>query len=135
MMDMATTAFRSAASFFLVTFSTAFLFILGARLTGWFTRAPVVPDEDTQTLGLAIMIAVVCLAVGAGIRRLTASELQSALLGASAILLSTPLAQAVLTNEWRISTAAVSGMGLLTLALGVLVAFSRREGARGEGAE
>ena len=38
-------AFRSASSFFLVTFSTAFLFTLGARMTGWFTRAPVIPAE------------------------------------------------------------------------------------------
>ena len=126
------TNFRSAASFFLVTFSTAFLFILGARMTGWFTRAPDFMTVDTTKLGIAIMVAVVCLALGAGIRRLTASELQSALLGASAILLSTPLAQAVLTNEWKFSTAAVSGMGLLTLALGVLVALGRREARSAE---
>lgn len=124
---MSGTNFRSAASFFLVTFSTAFLFILGARMTGWFTRAPDFTAVDSTKLGVAIMIAVVCLALGAGIRRLTASELQSALLGASAILLSTPLAQAVLTNTWQFSTAAVSGMGLLTLALGVIVALGRRD--------
>ena len=119
-------AFRSASSFFLVTFSTAFLFTLGARLTGWFTRAPNIPPQQQQMLGIAIMIAVVCLAVGAGIRRLSASELQSALLGASAILLSTPLAIAVLTGDWQLSTAAVSSMGLLTLALGWVVALTRR---------
>ncbi|CAN5447594.1 hypothetical protein BH10PSE1_BH10PSE1_27130 [soil metagenome] len=119
-------AFRSASSFFLVTFSTAFLFTLGARLTGWFTRAPNIPPAQQQMLGIAIMIAVVCLAVGAGIRRLSASELQSALLGASAILLSTPLAIAVLTGDWQLSTAAVSSMGLLTLALGWVVALTRR---------
>ena len=123
---MNTTAFRSASSFFLVTFSTAFLFTLGARLTGWFTRSPVIPPEQTQALGIAIMIAVVCLAVGAGIRRLSAGELQSALLGASAILLSTPLAIAMLTGDWQLSTAAVSSMGLLTLALGWVVALTRR---------
>ena len=123
------TAIRSASSFFLVTFSTAFLFTLGARMTGWFTRAPVIPAEQTQSLGIAIMIAVVCLAVGAGIRRLSAGELQSALLGASAILLSTPLALAVLTGDWQLSTAAVSGMGLLTLVLGWVVALAR--GAKG----
>ena len=122
-------AIRSASSFFLVTFSTAFLFTLGARMTGWFTRAPVIPAEQTQSLGIAIMIAVVCLAVGAGIRRLSAGELQSALLGASAILLSTPLAIAVLTGDWQLSTAAVSSMGLLTLALGWVVALAR--GAKG----
>lgn len=118
-------ALRSASSFFLVTFSTAFLFTLGARLTGWFTRAPDVPPAQQQTLGVAIMIAVVCLAIGAGIRRLTASELQSALLGASAVLLSTPLALAVLTGKWELSTAAVSSMGVLTLGLGWLVAMAR----------
>ncbi|HEV7352826.1 MAG TPA: hypothetical protein VGN74_06840 [Brevundimonas sp.] len=123
---MTRSAARSAASFFLVTFSTAFLFTLGARLTGWFTRAPEVAPEQLQALGVAIMVAVVCLAVGAGIRRLSAGELQSALLGASAVLLSTPLAIAVLTGDWEISTAAVSGMGVLTLALGWLVALTRR---------
>ena len=120
------TAIRSASSFFLVTFSTAFLFTLGARLTGWFTRAPDIPAQQLQTLGVAIMVAVVCLAVGAGIRRLTPGELQSALLGASAVLLSTPLALAVLTGNWELSTAAVSGMGVLTLALGWLVALTRK---------
>lgn len=120
------TAARSASSFFLVTFSTAFLFTLGARLTGWFTRAPEVAQGQMQMLGVAIMIAVVCLAVGAGIRRLSAGELQSALLGASAVLLSTPLAIAVLTGDWQLSTAAVSSMGLLTLGLGWVVALTRR---------
>jgi hypothetical protein len=120
------TAIRSAASFFLVTFSTAFLFTLGARLTGWFTRAPEIPAQQLQALGVAIMIAVVALAVGAGIRRLTPGELQSALLGASAVLLSTPLALAVLTGNWELSTAAVSGMGVLTLVLGWVVALTRK---------
>jgi len=119
-------AIRSASSFFLVTFSTAFLFTLGARLTGWFTRAPEIPAEQLQPLGVAIMVAVVCLAVGAGIRRLTPGELQSALLGASAVLLSTPLALAVLTGNWELSTTAVSGMGVLTLALGWVVALTRK---------
>lgn len=122
------TAARSASSFFLVTFSTAFLFTLGARLTGWFTRAPEVAQTQLTALGVSIMVAVVCLAVGAGIRRLSAAELQSALLGASAVLLSTPLAIAVLTGDWQLSTAAVSSMGLLTLGLGWLVALTR--GAR-----
>jgi hypothetical protein len=126
-MSMNRVAIRSASSFFLVTFSTAFLFTLGARLTGWFTRAPEIAPGQLQMLGLAIMVAVVCLAVGAGIRRLTPGELQSALLGASAVLLSTPLAIAVLTGDWQFSTAAVSGMGVLTLALGWLVALTRKD--------
>jgi hypothetical protein len=120
------TSIQSAASFFLVTFSTAFLFTLGARLTGWFTRSPVIQPEQTQMLGIAIMVAVICLAVGASIRRLSAAELQSALLGASAILLSTPLALAVLTGDWQLSTAAVSGMGVVTLAVGWFVAITRK---------
>ena len=119
-------AIRSASSFFLVTFSTAFLFTLGARLTGWFTRSPEVAPGQLQALGVAIMVAVVALAVGAGIRRLTPGELQSALLGAAAVLLSTPLAIATLTGDWQLSTAAVSGMGFLTLALGWLVALTRK---------
>ena len=121
------TAIRSASSFFLVTFSTAFLFTLGARLTGWFTRAPEIAPSQLQALGVAIMVAVVALAVGAGIRRLTPGELQSALLGAAAVLLSTPLAIATLTGDWQLSTAAVSGMGILTLALGWLVALTRKD--------
>ncbi len=125
-MTLNRSAIRSASSFFLVTFSTAFLFTLGARLTGWFTRAPEIAAQQLQTLGVAIMVAVVALAVGAGIRRLTPGELQSALLGASAVLLSTPLALAVLTGNWEISTAAVSGMGILTLALGWVVALTRK---------
>jgi hypothetical protein len=127
MTPMNRAAVRSASSFFLVTFSTAFLFTLGARLTGWFTRAPEVAPAQMQALGVAIMIAVVCLAVGAGIRRLSAGELQSALLGASAVLLSTPLAIATLTGDWQLSTAAVSGMGVLTLALGWVVALTRKD--------
>lgn len=126
------TAARSASSFFLVTFSTAFLFTLGARLTGWFTRAPEVAQSQMTALGVSIMVAVVCLAVGAGIRRLSAAELQSALLGASAVLLSTPLAIAVLTGDWQLSTAAVSSMGLLTLGLGWVVALTRRNAATDE---
>lgn len=126
------TAARSASSFFLVTFSTAFLFTLGARLTGWFTRAPEVAQSQMTALGVSIMVAVVCLAVGAGIRRLSAGELQSALLGASAVLLSTPLAIAVLTGDWQLSTAAVSSMGLLTLGLGWVVALTRRNAATDE---
>jgi hypothetical protein len=85
-----------------------------------------VEPAQLQSLGVAIMVAVVCLAVGAGIRRLSAGELQSALLGASAVLLSTPLALAVLTGNWELSTAAVSSMGVLTLALGWLVALTRK---------
>lgn len=117
---------QSAAAFFLIAFSTAFLFSIGVRLTGWFTRAPQIEPKDLNVLGVAIMLAVTCLAVGAGLRRMNKSELQSALLGASAILMSAPLATAVLTDQWAFSTAAVSGLGGITLLLGVLVALSRQ---------
>src|ERR1700747_1543906 len=118
---------QSAAAFFLIAFSTAFLFSIGVSRGGWFTHAPAMPPRSLTVLGGAIMVAVVCLAIGAGLRRMSRAELQSALLGASAVLMSTPLAQAVLTDEWGFSTAAVSGLGLITLALGILVAFGRRD--------
>eukprot|EP01042_Synura_sphagnicola_P035925 gene35925-45980_t len=74
-------AVRSAISFFLVTFSTAYLFTIGAKLTGWFTRTPEIPVAGLQSTGLSIIVGVVFLVVGAGLRRLTAAEMQSALLG------------------------------------------------------
>jgi hypothetical protein len=119
---------RSAAAFFLIAFSTAFLFAIGGNLTGWFRHAPIVP-KDLTTLGLSIMVAVLCLVLGAGLRRMSRAELQSALLGASAVLMSTPLAHAVLNDEWSFTTAAVSGIGLLTLAIGIVVAYGRRDPA------
>ncbi len=123
---------RSAGAFFLIAFSTAFLFSLGARMTGWFTHEPVITPQNLTVLGIAIMIAVVCLVAGAGLRRMTSAELQSALLGASAVLLATPLATDALKGEWSMSTAVISGLGLLMLALGILVAFGRK---RPEGSE
>lgn len=117
---------RASAAFFLVTFSTAFLFSIGVRLTGWFTKMPVIAPQDMTVLGGSIMVAVTCLAIGAFMRRFSALELQCALLGAAAVLFSTPLAQAVLTNEWEITTAAISGLGLVLLLLGILVAWGRR---------
>ena len=119
-------ALRSAIAFFLMTFSTAYLFTIGVRLTGGFTRAPEVPAQGLQSVGLSIIIGVAILIVGAGIRRLTAAEMQSALLGAAAVLLATPVATAVLTATWNLSTAVVSGFGFLTLAFGLLIAFIRK---------
>jgi len=119
-------ALRSAVAFFLMTFSTAYLFTIGVRLTGGFTRAPEVPPEGLQSVGLSIIIGVAILIVGAGIRRLSAAEMQSALLGAAAVLLATPVATAVLTNTWNLSTAVVSGFGVLTLLFGLLIAFVRK---------
>ncbi len=80
---------RSAFAFFLIAVSTAFLFSLGARMTGWFTapaHAAAEPDhawdrDDGRGHHSG---------VGArGFRRMTSAELQSALLGASAVLLAT----------------------------------------------
>ena len=119
-------ALRSAIAFFLMTFSTAYLFTIGVRLTGGFTRAPEVPVQGLQSVGLSIIIGVAILIVGAGIRRLTAAEMQSALLGAAAVLLATPVATAVLTATWNMSTAVVSGFGFLTLLFGLLIAFIRK---------
>jgi len=119
-------ALRSAIAFFLMTFSTAYLFTIGVRLTGGFTRAPEVPAQGLQSVGLSIIIGVAILIVGAGIRRLTAAEMQSALLGAAAVLLATPVATAVLTATWNMSTAVVSGFGFLTLLFGLLIAFIRK---------
>ena len=62
--------FRSATSFFLVAFSTAFLMTIGMRLTGWFTKAPVISADQNKSLGVAIMVSVIMLAVGASIRRM-----------------------------------------------------------------
>ena len=57
--------FRSATAFFLVSFSTAFLMTIGMRLTGWFTKAPVITVDQNRTLGMAIMVSVITLAIGA----------------------------------------------------------------------
>ncbi len=120
-------AFRSAIAFFLMTFSTAYLFTIGVRLTGGFTRAPEVPPEGLQSVGLSIIIGVAVLIVGAGIRRLTAAEMQSALLGAAAVLLATPVATAVLSNTWTFSTMVVSAFGFMTLGFGLLIALVRKQ--------
>ena len=149
-------AVRSAIAFFLMTFSTAYLFTIGVRLTGGFTRAPEIPVSGLQSTGLSIPPirkgkvveqfwlfvseilhhhprslksgggGVAVLIVGAGIRRLTAAEMQSALLGASAVLLATPVASAVLNNDWSLATAVVSGFGIVTLAFGLLIAWLRK---------
>ena len=60
------TALRSAIAFFLVTFSTAFLATIGARLTGWFTKPMDFTQIDAESLGATIMAGVIVLAVGAG---------------------------------------------------------------------
>ncbi len=120
-------ALRSAVAFFLVTFSTAFLMTIGIRLTGWFTHAPNVTAQAQEGLGIAIMIGVVILAVGAALRRLEALEIRSALLGAASVLLSIPLSQAAILGTFDTSTWVISGFGLVLLGGGLLVAYGLRE--------
>ncbi len=118
--------FRSATAFFLVTFSTAFLMTIGMRLTGWFTRAPVISTEQNKGLGIAIMIAVMTLAIGAGL-----AELRSALLGAASVLLALPLSQAAISQSWDVATTIITLLGAVLLIAGLLVSLSieqRKEG-------
>lgn len=116
-------ALRSAWAFFLITFSTAFLMTVGVRLTGWFTRLPDMTAQSAQTLGICLMGAVLVLAVGAGLRRMDAVELRSALLGASSILLAIPVSYAVISHTWQVSNIIIGALGLLLLMVGLLVAW------------
>jgi hypothetical protein len=123
--------FRSATAFFLVTFSTAFLMTIGMRLTGWFTRAPIISVEQNKGLGIAIMIAVMTLAIGAGLRRMEIAELRSALLGAASVLLALPLSQAAISQSWDVATTIITLLGAVLLIAGLLVSLSieqRKEG-------
>ena len=122
-----TLAFRSALAFFLVTFSVAFLMTIGIRMTGWFTHAPNITPKAQEGLGIAIMVGVVVLAVGAALRRLEAIEVRSALLGAASVLLSIPLSAAAINGAFDTSTWVISGFGLVLLAGGLLVAYGLRE--------
>jgi hypothetical protein len=123
--------FRSATSFFLVAFSTAFLMTIGMRLTGWFTKAPVISADQNKSLGIAIMISVIMLAVGASIRRMEVAELRSALLGAASVLLALPLSQAAISQSWDVATTIITLLGVVLLIAGLLVSLSieqRNEG-------
>ena len=120
------TALRSAIAFFLVTFSTAFLCTVGARLTGWFTQPLDLTKFHSEALGVAIMVGVITLAVGAGVRRLDAGELRSALLGAASVLLAIPTSALVIFHIWPVSWTIICILGLVLLAAGFLVAASTR---------
>jgi hypothetical protein len=123
--------FRSATAFFLVSFSTAFLMTIGMRLTGWFTKAPVITQDQNRTLGMAIMVSVITLAIGASIRRMTVAELRSALLGAASVLLALPLSQAAISQSWSVATTIITLLGVVLLMAGLLVSLSieqRKEG-------
>ncbi|MDC7674814.1 hypothetical protein [Asticcacaulis machinosus] len=117
---------RSAVKFFAVSLSAAYLFTIGMKLTGWFTRSPDIPDEGMATTGMSIIVGVAILIFGAAVRRFTAAETQAALLGASAVLLATPVVQLVTTHSFDLSTLVVSGFGIITLVAGLLVALTRR---------
>jgi len=116
--------FRSAASFFLVTFSTAFLMTIGMRLTGWFTRTPVITIQENEALGVCIMLAVTTLALGAYLHRMEMVELRSALLGAASVLLALPLSEAAINQSWSLGTTIVSALGFISLCIGLLVSVS-----------
>ncbi len=123
--------FRSATAFFLVSFSAAFLMSIGMRLTGWFTKAPVITPDQNRALGVAIMISVITLAVGASLRRMTVAELRSALLGAASVLLALPLSQAAISQSWSVATTIITLLGVVLLMAGLIVSLSiepRKEG-------
>ena len=125
--------FRSATAFFLVSFSTAFLMTIGMRLTGWFTKAPVISADQNKMLGVAIMVSVITLAIGASIRRMEVAELRSALLGAASVLLALPLSQAAISQSWSVATTIITLLGVVLLMAGLLVSLSieqRREGEK-----
>jgi hypothetical protein len=108
-----------------VTFSTAFLMTVGMRLTGWFTRAPEMLNANiNRSLGIAIMIAVITLGVGASIRRMDVAELRSALLGAASVLLALPLSEAAIAQQWNVATTIISGLGMILLVAGVIVSLT-----------
>ena len=113
--------FRSAASFFLVTFSTAFLMTVGMRMTGWFTRAPQITIQQNEALGICIMVAVTTLAIGAFLHRMEMIELRSALLGAASVLLALPLSEAAINQTWSLGTTIVSALGVISLGIGILI--------------
>ena len=116
------TALRSAIAFFLVTFSTAFLCTVGARLTGWFTTAVDLSKFHSEALGVAIMVGVITLAVGASVRRLDSYELRSALLGAASVLLAIPTSAVAIFHIWPVSWTIMSLLGVVLLAVGFIVA-------------
>ena len=116
--------FRSATAFFLITFSTAFLMTVGMRMTGWFTHAPETTPDQNRSLGIAIMVAVATLAVGATLRRMTIVELRSALLGAASVLLALPLSQAAISQSWNLATTVVSGLGFVALISGLIISLT-----------
>jgi uncharacterized membrane protein len=118
---MLNTPFRSAVSFFLLTFSTAFLMTVGMRMTGWFTRAPQITIQENMVLGVCIMLTVTSIAIGAFLHRMEMIELRSALLGAASVLLALPLSEAAINQTWSLGTTIVTALGFISLGIGILV--------------
>jgi hypothetical protein len=123
---MKATALRSAIAFFLVTFSTAFLATIGARLTGWFTQPLDLSKIHSEALGVTIMVGVIVLAVGAAVRRLELHELRSAFLGAASVLLAIPTSAVAILHEWPVSWTIMSLLGLVLLGAGFIVAANSK---------
>ena len=119
---MKRTALRSAIAFFLVTFSTAFLATIGARLTGWFTQPMDLTKVHAEELGVTIMAGVIVLAVGASVRRLDRAELRSALLGAASVLLAIPASSVAIFHVWPTYWTVITVLGLVLLIGGFIVA-------------
>ena len=113
---------RSAIAFFLLTFSTAFLTTIGARLTGWFTQPLDLTKVHAEELGATIMASVIVLAIGASVRRLNAAELRSALLGAASVLLAIPTSSVAIFHVWPNYWTIITILGLVLLVGGFLVA-------------
>jgi hypothetical protein len=119
---MKRTALRSAIAFFLLTFSTAFLATIGARLTGWFTQPLDLTKIHAEELGVTIMASVIVLAIGASVRRLNADELRSALLGAASVLLAIPTSSVAIFHVWPSYWTIITILGLVLLIGGFVVA-------------
>ena len=121
---MRRTSLRSAIAFFLVTFSTAFLATIGARLTGWFTQPLDLSKVHVEELGVTIMAGVITLAIGAGVRRMESAELRSALLGAASVLLAIPTSSVAILHTWPVYWTIITILGLVLLASGFLVSVT-----------
>ena len=129
---MHTNNLRSAIAFFLLTFSTAFLTTIGARLTGWFTQPLDLTKIHAEELGATIMASVIVLAIGASVRRLNADELRSALLGAASVLLAIPTSSVAIFHVWPNYWTIITILGLVLLTGGFLVASTTRSAAHPE---
>ena len=123
---------RSAIAFFLLTFSTAFLTTIGARLTGWFTQPLDLTKIHAEELGATIMASVIVLAIGASVRRLNADELRSALLGAASVLLAIPTSSVAIFHIWPNYWTIITILGLVLLVGGFLVASTTRSAVHTE---